>query len=477
MSQFHFSKVIATIGPSLAKETVLSKVINYVDVFRINLSHGFIDHHKKYIDTILKLDNSKTIMLETKWSEIRSKNTTPISLKKSDKIIVDFSEYQEDEKGKLFIDYPDLYDIPTGTEISFEDISVVLKVEENDWLTLHCKVAEAGSIHPSKKVIFKWYKPNLPFLTEKDKKDILRWLQVGVNILVVSYVKDANNIVELRDFLFANNAKDVKVIAKIETKEVLENLEQVITAADGISFLKGGLDSLWAKKSLTENKLIALCNQYGKPCILAWYFSKKLKTGKNAISHQATYDEVNEYLHAGVDAFMLGQETAFGDEPVEDISGIYNTILKFEADPTKHLSMNDIHVNSENEISDYIIYNSFRTSKELAIKAIICFTSNGYSVARLSTLKPNIPIIAFTKVDDTYKYLNLLWAVKWYKISHSFDYQHVKKIGKEIIRIIFKGNISLDDKVLIMHANDADTNSDDPTSIMNGIEIYKFKDI
>lgn len=477
MSVFHYSKVIATIGPSLAKETVLSKIINYVDVFRINLSNGLIDHYKKYIDTILKLDNSKTIMLETKWSEISCKNTHAISLKKNDKIIVDFSEYQEDEKGKLFLDYPDLNDISTGVEIHFEDVSVALKVESNDWLTLHCKAIEAGTIQPSKKVIFKWYKPILPFLTEKDKKDILRWLQIGVNILLVSYVKDANNIVELRDYLFANNAKDVKIIAKIETKEVLENLEEVISATDWICFLKGWLDSLWVKKSFSENKLISLCNQYGKPCILAWYFSKKTKTGKNAIAHQATYDEVNEYLEAGIDAFMLGQETAFGDEPVEDISGIYNTISKHEINTVKNFNINDIHVTSENEISDNIIFNSFRISRELAIKAIICFTSNGYSVARLSTMKPNIPIIAFTKVDDTYKYLNLLWAVKWYKISNSFDYQHVKKIGKEIIRIIFKGNISLDDKILIMHANDADTNSDDPTNIMNGIEIYKFKDI
>lgn len=137
-----------------------------------------------------------------------------------------------------------------------------------------------------------------------------------------------------------------------------------------------------------------------------------MRTGKNAIPHQATYEEVQEYLESGVDAFMLGRETAFGEDPIEDISGIYNAILKYEADPEKRFAREDIHINSENEISDYIIYNSYRTSKELQIKAIICFTSNGYSVARLSTLKPDIPIIAFTKVDDTYKYLNLLWAVK-----------------------------------------------------------------
>lgn len=113
MSQFHYSKIIATVGPALAKETVLSKVINFVDVFRINLSHGFDDQKKKYIDTILKLDNSKTIVLETKGAEIRSKNVDSIKLKKSDTIRIEYSEYQDEEKGKLFIDYPELADVAT----------------------------------------------------------------------------------------------------------------------------------------------------------------------------------------------------------------------------------------------------------------------------------------------------------------------------------------------------------------------------
>jgi pyruvate kinase len=353
---------------------------------------------------------------------------------------------------------------------------VVIKVDKNDSLTLQCKVVSAGIIQPLKKAAFKWYKPNLPFLTEKDKKDILWGLQVWVNILMVSYVQNENNILELRDFLYQHNGKDVKIIAKLETKEAVENLEQVINAADGISLLRWSLESISNKKSLTEDKVISLCNKFGKPFILAGHFSKKVKTGKNAVSHQATYEAADDYLKAGVDAFMLGHETAFGEEPIDDITGIYNAILKYQTGLQTNYAMNEVHINTENEITDYLIYSAYRTSKELNIKAIICFTHNGYSVSRLSTLKPSIPIIAFTKVDDTYKYLNLLWAVKWYKISSSFDYQHVKKIGKEIIRIIFKGNISLDDKILIMHANDAGEQEMADT-IMNGIEIYKFKSI
>lgn len=173
---------------------------------------------------------------------------------------------------------------------------------------------------------------------------------------------------------------------------------------------------------------------------------------------------------------MLGSETAIGDDPIEAITGLYNAIIKYQADLETNFAMEEVHIGAEKQITDYIIYNAYRTSKELDIKAIICFTDNGYSVGRISTLKPSIPIIAFTKTDDTYKYLNLLWAVKGYKISNTFDYDNVKRIGKEIIRIIFKGNISLDDKILIMHASDV-IDHEANSHLINGIEIYKFKDI
>lgn len=474
MSQFHYSKIIATVGPSLAKETVLSKVINFVDVFRINLSHGFDDQKKKYIDTILKLDNSKTIILETKGAEIRSKNVDPLKLKKNDQIKIEYSEYQDEQKGTLFLDYPELHDVATGAEFSFDDSDVVLKVQKNEGDHLICKAIESGVIDPHRRMTCKNYKPILPFITEKDKKDIIWGIQAGVNILVVSYVKDENNILELREFLYQHQGKDVKVISKIETKEAIENLDEIINASDGILLKKGEIEELTPKKNMTEQKVVKLCNKYGKPFILSANFVKKV--GKKDPASALAPDMVKEYLESGVDAFMLGSETAIGDEPIEAITGLYNAIIKYQADLEMNFSMEDVHIGAEKQITDYIIYNAYRASKELDIKAIIAFTDNGYSVGRISTLKPSIPIIAFTKTDDTYKYLNLMRAVKGYKISNTFDYDNVKRIGKEIIRIIFKGNISLDDKILIMHASDV-IDHDNNAHLINGIELYKFKDI
>jgi pyruvate kinase len=132
MSNFHFTKVIAGVGPSLAKETVLSKVINMVDVFRINLSQGFDDNNKKYIDTILKLDNSKSIMLETKGSDVRVKNLLNVNVKKGQILSMDYSEYAQENDQKLFINYAQLDQLPVGLKIVFEQSGVELEIKEFD---------------------------------------------------------------------------------------------------------------------------------------------------------------------------------------------------------------------------------------------------------------------------------------------------------------------------------------------------------
>ncbi|NOZ43897.1 MAG: hypothetical protein GXP45_01910 [bacterium] len=142
MNNFRFPKVIAGVGPTLAKETILSKIINMVDVFRITLSQGFDDNHRKYIETILKLDNSKSIMLETRGNDIRVKNIYEMKVKKGQKIIVDYSEYAQEGIKKIYIDYPYLGDLPNGIHIRFEQSNVVMKVEKSEEDFVHCKVTE-----------------------------------------------------------------------------------------------------------------------------------------------------------------------------------------------------------------------------------------------------------------------------------------------------------------------------------------------
>lgn len=174
MNNLDYVKLVATVSKSVSKETILSKLINFVTVFRVNLADRvFDDYHKKYIDTILKLDNSKTIMLETKGEEVKVKNTHMFDLVVGDGVIVDFSEFREDHNDAIYINYGHIPEIPSGTHIGFLRSDLVLKVDQVRNDKLYCTVDTAGKIQLHSVVKFIDYKPKLSFLSEKDKKNVM----------------------------------------------------------------------------------------------------------------------------------------------------------------------------------------------------------------------------------------------------------------------------------------------------------------
>ena len=162
------------------------------------------------------------------------------------------------------------------------------------------------------------------------------------------------------------------------------------------------------------------------------------------------------------------------DDPLTNITQLSEALDELELKIQKE-DLIRFYANNEFLVRDYIIYNAYRTTQEVDVRAMVLYTENGYSAGRLSSLKPRVPIIAFTKNDENYRYLNMLRGVRGYKISQSFSYENLKRIGKEMIRIIFKGNISLDDKIIIVQANEEI--KDEKTNMINGVELYKFKNI
>jgi pyruvate kinase len=237
MNNFRFTKIIAGVSPMLAKETVLSKIINMVDAFTITLSYGFDDNNKKYIDTLMKLDNSKTIIIETKGNDIRVKNTVDIVVKKGQKITIDYSEYTQDGNKKIFIDYAHLDKVPLGETITFEQSQVILKIEKKQDDFAECIVMDAGphkKIFQYDRVSLQHNEDELSTLLEKDKKDILRGLEYGTHVIALSACYDEKHINECKAFLKEQNNADMKVFAKIETQHGLDKLNEIIKTADGI---------------------------------------------------------------------------------------------------------------------------------------------------------------------------------------------------------------------------------------------------
>ena len=468
MNNFHFSKIIAGVGPTLAKETVLSKVINMVDVFRISLSGGFDDNNKKYIDTIMKLDNSKTIMMETRGSDIRVKNVMDIKVKARQTIEIEYSEYAQEHDKRIFVDAPFLRELKVGQLIKFQQSGVVIKIKSNKENATMCEVIEWGWIIQFDRIFFHNYDLDLPFLGERDKHDILRWLEYGVHVMAPSLVKTRDDIIELKDFLKTKNAGNMKILAKIETEEALENIDDLLDISDGLIFVFEKIEKAMKALKLNEEILVKKCKVLGKPAIVT--FVGKFEKNKYQLINET---QLKKFSNMAADGYMLDTLLQEND-PLTMITQLSDTLdtleLKIAAqEPTK------FYANNEYMVRDYIIYNAHRATQEVDVRAIVLYTENGYSAGRLSSLKPRVPIIAFTKSDENYRYLNMLRGVRGYKISQSFSYENLKRIGKEMIRIIFKGNISLDDKIIIVQANESIT--DERSGMINGLELYKFKNI
>lgn len=470
MANFNFSKIIAGVWPTLAKETVLSKVINMVDVFRLSLSGWFDDNNKKYIETIMKLDNSKTIMMETKWCDVRVKNLLDIKLKDGDIINVDFSEYAQESDKMIYIDYEKLWDLPVGSQIKFEQSNITLEVSEilaSD--NINCKVISGWTLLQFDRVRFLDNNIDFGVLTERDKKDIMWWIEHGIHMISLSWVKSPDDILELKSFLNENNRWNIKIVAKIETPEAIKNLDAINAIADSVVFVFDKIEKEMTEKNLTPQWLIQKIKSTWKP--VAVTYISDLGSKDYPLRDKET---IKNFCSLWVDAYEL--EWIIKEEDTFDIiTEVYEELSKHELDLQEKQVERFEDKSDDSEVRDYLIFNAFRITKELDIKAIVCFTENGYTSARLSSLSPKVPVITFTKSDETYRYLNMIWWVKWYKISESFDYENLKRIWKEMIRIIFKWNISLDDKILIVQSNESQ--KDEKSNMINGVELYKFKNI
>ncbi len=465
MNNFHFAKIIAGVGPTLAKETVLSKVINMVDCFRMTLSWGFDDNNKNDVVTIMKLVNSKTILLETRGSDIRVKNVLDIKVKTKSTIEVDYSEYAQEHDKKIYIDAPFITTFKPGQQLIFQQSGVVLKVKSvKEHLT--CEVIQWGRIIQFDKVLFPKFTIPTDFLNERDQKDILWWLEYGIHMIGTSMINSANDISRLKEFLKQRNAEKMKILAKIETEEALKHFHEILDVADGIILILDKIEPFFKSLKLSVETLISQCKTIGKPIIIN--FTGKFEKTYQHINHT----QLKKFTSYGVDGYML--EALLEEEAsFSIINELSETLDQLELKVTKE-EPHTFYANNEYMVRDYILYNAYRAAKEVEVRAMVLYTENGYSAARLSSLKPWIPLISFTKNDYNYRYLNILWWVRGYKISQSFSYENLKRIGKEMIRIIFKGNISLDDKIIIVQANES---WDEKTDMINGLELYKFKNI
>ncbi len=419
------TKIVCTIGPASENEKIFKQlVLNGLNVARLNFSHGTHEEHKAKIDVIKKvredLGTSTAIMLDTKGPEIRTRDfeNGAAELVVDQEFILTTRDILGSSKiaGVTYEGFAK--DIKPGDTVLIDDGLISLEVTEtiND-TDLRCVVKNGGTVKNKKGINVPNIKINLPALTERDIDDINFGIKNGIDYIAASFIRKADDVIAIRRILEDNNADEIMIISKIENRQGVENIDEIIAVSDGIMVARGdlGVEIPAEEVPLVQKMLIKKCNDAGKPVITATQMLDSMI--RNPRPTRAEVTDVATAIFEGSDAIMLSGETASGSYPVEAVKTMARIAIMIENSLDYEELLKTKNVRFDNSITDSISFATCRTCLDLKASAIISATSSGYTAAAVSKYRPKAPIIAATENEYVMRRMSLYWGVYPIKIS------------------------------------------------------------
>ncbi|EGL0745204.1 pyruvate kinase [Campylobacter jejuni] len=414
------TKIVATVGPASEKEEILRQmIINGVNVFRLNFSHGTHEYHKKNLDTIRKVAKELHIRIgilqDISGPKIRTGELKePFELKKGDRL--DF--YRETILGekiaqnhyKISINQKSILDMLKIDEyIYLYDGSIRAKVVNIDDQKIETIIENDGFLNSNKGINFPNTKINIDVITQKDKNDLLWGIKNEVDFLAISFVQNAHDIDEVREILAQNNAK-ISIFAKIEKFDAVENIDEIIKSSDGIMVARGdlGIEVPYYKVPNIQKEIIQKANNASKPVITATQMLFSLTKSKTAT--RAEISDVANAVLDGTDAVMLSEESAVGIDPANAVDIMCQTIIETEK-RYPYNKFNDFNDFNDLDNTDKIMRSSAHLATDLNADAIFSLTSSGKSAIKIARYRPNIEIIAVGHSEKTLNSLSIVWGV------------------------------------------------------------------
>lgn len=413
------TKMIFTIGPASDSEEVLREFIKIgMSAARLNFSHGTHETHKEKIDLIKRLreemGSSTAIILDIKGPKIRTHNfeNDGVVLKEGD----DFAFICDDEilgnNKRCSVTYKELYkDVKPGGTILVDDGLLVFKIKEVCDKTINCTVEVGGMIKNHKGVNVPNVSINLPSITEKDKEDIIFGCENGVDFIAASFIRKASDILDVKKILKEHNGEHIKVIAKIESNEGVNNIDSIIEVTDAVMVARGdmGVEIPIEQVPIIQKKIIKKCNLAGKVVITATQMLDSMI--RNSMPTRAEACDICNAIFDGTDGIMLSGESASGNFPIEAAKIMSKIAMETEANlDYSHLSNSNIDPRSLS-FADAISYSACRTATAVGAEAIVAATQSGATARLLSKYRPKAPIIAITPNDYVMRGLALNFGV------------------------------------------------------------------
>lgn len=447
------TKIVCTIGPASESSQVLKSLMKAgMDVARLNFSHGTHEEHLRKIKEIRKLsDRLKrpvTVLQDLSGPKIRVGKVKEggIHLKRGETFILTNRRILGDEKG-VSVTYPSLpMEVKSGDTLLLADGAIELEVLKSNGQDIECRVIVGGTLTSNKGINFPTGTIRVSPFTKKDREDLLFGIRNGVDMVSLSYVKDAGDIERVKRFLKKHSAL-LPVIAKIERKEALEKIDEILLSSDGIMVARGdlGVETPIEKVPNVQKMLIRKANVLGKPVITATQMLRSMVDQNRPTRAEAT-DVVNA-IYDGTDAVMLSEETAIGRFPVETVRMMAKISCAAEEQfPFDQFLSREIAEAAG--LPQAISYAASFLSEKVKAVAIVVPTESGSTARWVSRLRPRHPIIALSRHLSTVRSLNLCWGVSPFLVPEWKDTDDMLERSKQIPKEL--GVASPGDRIVII---------------------------
>jgi pyruvate kinase len=442
---FKKTKIVCTIGPKSEKKEVMAQLVDAgMNVIRLNFSHGDYEEHGARITTIREINKEKgtnvAILLDTKGPEIRTQTfesedgVTTIEVGSQVKV------YMSEVKGskeRFSITYPGLIDdVEVGGTILVDDGYLELKVLDKGQDELgQFILTEAMNTHEVKNrrgINVPGAKLNMPFISEKDRNDIIFGCEQGVDFLAASFVRRASDVEEIREILKAHNGERIQIIAKIENQEGVENAEEILEVADGIMVARGdlGVEVPAEEVPVIQKRLIRQCNEAGKIVVTATQMLESMQ--KNPRPTRAEVSDVANAVLDGTDSVMLSGESAAGLYPVRATATQAQISQRMEQELDHDLMITRAIISSPHTVESAIGLSVTDSALDLGASVIVAATMSGYTARLISKYRPTCPIIAVTPFEETARSLALNWGVTAVVVKEAENSEELVKIAEDV---------------------------------------------
>lgn len=454
--QFRRTKIIFTLGPATESEAMLEAIIRAGgDVARLNMAHAKHEWTRTIIRRIravsARLERDIAIMMDIKGPEIRTGDLEhPIELKAGE--VFDFTikpgapaeGENVEEIRSVDVNYQDLVnDIQVGDTVLVDNGLIRMEVLEKQAAHIRCRVLVAGELKSRRHINLPGVKVNLPAFTEKDRADTLVGLEEGIDFVALSFVREAQDIEILREFLRSQKS-NARIIAKIEDQSAIAHLDEIVRNTDALMVARGdlGIECPIEDLPIIQRRAVEACFHYGRPVIIATHMLESMIT--SPVPTRAEITDVANAVFERADCVMLSGETTVGKFPLECIETLKKIASRIESEPApafvepKYLTGDKLK----------LLQSAVQLADEIPHSAIVTFTRRGFMAGGLAALRPGkAPIFAFTPFPETFRQLRLLRSVE--PIHLHFDSDPDVTISRAIGFLVRDGRVKPGDKLVI----------------------------